>query len=118
MESYQVVFSVFSAIILFLFGLGAFSAELKSAAGNKLELIMRKLTANRFVGFGVGAIFTTIIQSSTAVSSLAVSLVDSGVLTFAGAVSIMLGSYLGTTATAWLVSFKLTGIGPIFIVLG
>lgn len=118
MHNYQIIFSIFSAIILFLFGLSAFSAELKSAAGNKLEEIMRKLTANRFIGFGVGLIFTTIIQSSTAVSSLAVSLVDSGVLTFAGATSIMLGSYIGTTATAWLVSFKLTNIGPIFIVLG
>lgn len=118
MQNYQIIFSIFSAIILFLFGLGAFSAELKTAAGNKLEEIMKKLTANRFIGFGVGLIFTTIIQSSTAVSSLAVSLVDSGVLSFAGATSIMLGSYIGTTATAWLVSFKLTNIGPIFIVLG
>ena len=118
MHNYQIIFSIFSAIILFLFGLSAFSAELKTAAGNKLEEIMRKLTANRFIGFGVGLIFTTIFQSSTAVSSLAVSLVDSGVLTFAGATSIMLGSYIGTTATAWLVSFKLTSIGPIFIVLG
>lgn len=118
MHNYQIIFSIFSAIILFLFGLGAFSAELKSAAGNKLEAIMKKLTANRFIGFGVGLIFTTIIQSSTAVSSLAVSLVDSGVLSFAGATSIMLGSYIGTTATAWLVSFKLTNIGPVFIVLG
>lgn len=118
MESYQIFFSVFSAIILFLFGLGAFSAELKNAAGNKLEEIISKLTANRFYGFGVGLVLTAIIQSSTAISSLAVSLVDGGMLTFAGATAIMLGSYVGTTATAWLVSFKLTNIGPIFIVLG
>jgi Na/Pi-cotransporter len=91
---------------------------LKIAAGNKLKSIMEQLTANRFVAFFVGAVFTIIIQSSTAVSSLAVSLVDSGILSFAGSLSIMLGSYVGTTATAWLVSFKLTGIGPVFIVLG
>lgn len=118
MQNYQIIFSVVSAIILFLYGLSAFSAELKLAAGDKLESIMRKLTANRFMGFGVGLIFTVIIQSSAAVSSLAVSMVDSGILTFAGATSIMLGAYIGTTATAWLVSFKLTNIGPIFIVLG
>lgn len=118
MENYQIIFSVISAIILFLYGLSSFSAELKIAAGNKLEAIMKKLTTNRFVAFFVGVIFTVIIQSSTAVSSLAVSMVDSGILSFAGSVAIMLGSYVGTTATAWLVSFKLTGIGPIFIVLG
>jgi Na/Pi-cotransporter len=79
---------------------------------------MEQLTANRFIAFFVGMIFTVIIQSSTAVSSLAVSMVDGGILSFAGSLAIMLGSYVGTTATAWLVSFKLTGIGPIFIVLG
>lgn len=118
MQNYQIIFSIFSAIILFLFGLSAFSAELKLAAGNKLEEIVKKLTANRFIGFLVGVIFTVIIQSSTAISSLAVSFVDSGILSFAGAIAIMLGSYIGTTATAWLVSFKLTNIGPIFIVMG
>ncbi len=118
MENYQVIFSIFSAIILFLYGLSSFSAELKAAAGIQLEAIMQKLTANRFVAFFVGLIFTIVIQSSTAVSSLAVSMVDSGILSFSGSLAIMLGSYIGTTATAWLVSFKLTGIGPIFIVLG
>ena len=105
-------------MVLFLFGLGAFSTELKLAAGNKLEWIVKKLTANRFIGFVVGLFFTVIIQSSAAISSLAVSFVDSGILSFAGALSIILGSYIGTSATAWLVSFKLTSIGPIFIVLG
>lgn len=118
MENYQIVFSAISAIILFLYGLSSFSAELKAAAGNSLEAIMKKLTSNRIVSFIVGLISTVIIQSSTAVSSLAVSMVDSGILSFAGAIAIMLGAYVGTTATAWLVSFKLTGIGPIFIVLG
>lgn len=118
MQNYQIIFSIFSAIILFLFGLSAFSTELKLAAGNKLEGIVKKLTANRLIGFVVGLLFTVVIQSSTAISSLAVSFVDSGILSFAGALSIILGSYIGTTATAWLVSFKLTNIGPIFIVLG
>lgn len=118
MENYQIVFSAISAIILFLYGLSSFSAELKAAAGNRLEAIMKKLTSNRLVSFIVGLIATVIIQSSTAVSSLAVSMVNSGIITFAGAIAIMLGAYIGTTATAWMVSFKLTGVGPIFIVLG
>lgn len=118
MDSYQIFFSIFSAVILFLFGLGAFSTELKQAAGNKLESIMKKLTSNRFIAFLVGLLFTAVIQSSAAVTSLAVSMVNGGVLTFAGAIAIMLGAYIGTTATAWMVSFKLTNIGPVFIVLG
>lgn len=118
MGNYQVTFSILSAVILFLFGLSSFSKELRHVAGAKLQSIMNTLTMNRFTAFIFGAIFTTIIQSSAAVTSLAVSLVDSGVLKFTGAVAIMLGAYIGTTTTAWLVSFKLTGIGPFFIVLG
>lgn len=114
----QIIFSIFSAIILFLYGLGAFSQELKIAAGQKLEVIMGRLTSNRVIAFIVGLICTALIQSSTAVSTLAVSLIDGGVLTFSGAIAIMLGSYIGTTLTAWMVSFKLTGVGPIFIVIG
>ncbi len=118
MEKYQVIFSILSAIILFLFGLSSFSHELRTAAGARLQSIMSRVTTNRFTAFIVGATFTAIIQSSTAVTALAVSLVNSGVLNFKGAVAIMLGAYIGTTTTAWLVSLKLTSIGPIFIVLG
>lgn len=118
MEQYQILFSILSAIILFLFGLSAFTHELKTAAGTKLKAIMSALTVNRFTAFFVGAAFTAIIQSSTAVSSLAVSLVDGGILSFAGAIAILLGAYVGTTATAWIVSFKIAGIGPLFIVIG
>lgn len=118
MSQYQLIFSILSAIILFLFGLNAFSKEIKAAAGERMESFMRTLTANRFIGALSGAMATAIIQSSTAVSAIAVSLVDSGILSFQGALAILLGSYIGTTATAWMVSFKLAGIGPVFIVLG
>lgn len=118
MQSYEIFFSIFSAIILFLFGLSAFSHELQKAAGDKLKEVLDFITKNRFTAFIVGLVFTVLIQSSTAVSSLTVSLVNSGSLAFKGAIAIMLGSYIGTTATAWLVAYKITGIGPIFIVLG
>ena len=118
LADYQIVFTILSALMLFLFGLGSFSHELRQAAGGRLKTIMERLTVNRFVGCFVGFAFTAVIQSSTAVSALAVSLVDGGILSFSGALAIMLGSYIGTTTTAWLVSFKLTSIGPFFIVLG
>jgi phosphate:Na+ symporter len=57
-----------------------------------------------------------VVQSSSAITALAVSLVDAGVITFRGSLGILLGANVGTTTTACLVSFKLTGIGPIFIV--
>jgi Na/Pi-cotransporter len=66
----------------------------------------------------IGAFATAAVQSSSAVTALAVSLVDAAVISFRGSLGIVLGANVGTTATAWLVSFKLTGIGPFFIVAG
>lgn len=66
----------------------------------------------------LGALATAIVQSSSAVVALAISLVDSGILTFQSSLGIVLGANVGTTSTAWLVSMRLTDIGPLFIVLG
>lgn len=118
MQDYQVIFSILSAVILFLFGLSSFSTELKIAAGPKLQEIINIITKNRFVAFFSGTVLTAIIQSSAAVTSLTVSLIDSGLLSFKGAMAIILGAYIGTSLTAWIVSLQISGIGPIFIVLG
>jgi phosphate:Na+ symporter len=66
----------------------------------------------------LGAVATAIVQSSSAVVALAISLVDSGILTFRPSRGVVLGANIGTTSTAWLVSMRLTDIGPFFIVLG
>ena len=66
----------------------------------------------------LGAVATAIVQSSSAVVALTISLVDSGILTFRPSLGVVLGANIGTTSTAWLVSMRLTDIGPFFIVLG
>lgn len=118
MTAIETFFAAFSAIIIFLYGLQGFSREIQSVGGTALQKWLGRITSNRFLGFGVGAIATAVLQSSSAVTALAVSLVDAGVISFAASLAVLLGSNVGTTATAWLVSFKLTGIGPFFIVIG
>jgi Na/Pi-cotransporter len=66
----------------------------------------------------VGALATAIVQSSSAVVALTISLVDSGILAFRSSLGIVLGANIGTASTAWLISLRLTEIGPFFIVLG
>ncbi len=61
---------------------------------------------------------TAIVQSSSAITSLTVALVDAGTMSFGSSLGVLLGANIGTTSTAWLVSLKLTSIGPFFIVLG
>jgi len=114
----MVITAAIAAIMLFLYGLQGFSRELQTVGGERLKIWLGKVTANRWIGFLVGALATAIIQSSTAVISLTVALVDTGVISFRSSLAVMLGANLGTTSTAWLVSLRLTEIGPFFIILG
>jgi Na/Pi-cotransporter len=83
-----------------------------------LQTWLARVTASRWLGFSVGALATAIVHSSSAVTALTAALVDATVISFKASLGVLLGSNVGTTATAWLVSMKLTGIGPVFIVLG
>lgn len=112
------IFAVLSAIILFIYGLQGFSRELQAAGGAALQSWLERVTKNRLLGFSIGAFATVFVQSSSAITSLTVALVDASVLSFRASLSVLLGANVGTTVTAWLVAFKLTEIGPIFIVLG
>jgi phosphate:Na+ symporter len=118
MSTLQGLTAALSAIVLFLYGLQAFSSELQIVGGDSLKSWLGRVTANRVRGFLVGAFATAIVQSSSAITALAVTLVDAGVISFRASLGVLLGSNVGTTATAWLVSFKLTGMGETFIVIG
>jgi Na/Pi-cotransporter len=112
------VLAVISAIALFLYGLQAFTREIQAVGGETLKNKLGCLTRNPARGVLLGAIATAIVQSSSAIVALAISLVDSGILTFRSSLGVVLGANIGTTSTAWLVSMRLTAIGPLFIVLG
>jgi phosphate:Na+ symporter len=107
-----------SAIVLFLYGLEAFSQEIQTVGGETLRKWLSRLTVSRWRAVLLGTVATAIVQSSSAVSSLVVALVDAGTMTFRSSLGVLLGANIGTTSTAWLVSLKLTGIGPFFIVFG
>ncbi len=110
--------AVLAAVVLFLHGLQGFSRELQAHGEGQMQGLVKRLTRNRFVGFALGALFTAIVQSSSAVTALTVAMVDAGAITFRNSLAIMLGANVGTTSTAWLVSLDLMRIGPFFIVLG
>jgi phosphate:Na+ symporter len=112
------ILAVISAIVLFLYGLQAFTREIQAVGGETLKNWLGRLTSNPVKGVLLGAFATAIVQSSSAVVALAISLVDSGILTFRSSLGVVLGANVGTTSTAWLVSMRLTDIGPFFIVLG
>jgi phosphate:Na+ symporter len=118
METLYLLLTVLCAIILFIYSLKGFSKELELLASDTLRHKLAYFTANRFMGFLIGAIFTAIIQSSSAVSSMTVALINSGVLPFRNSLAILFGTNVGTTSTAWIASFDTQYLGPVFIILG
>lgn len=112
------VFSVIAAIMLFLHGLASFSDEVSRIGGERLRDQLRKLTHTDFYGAITGAISTALVQSSSAVTSMAVGLAHNRTLTERGAFAIMIGANVGTTLTGWLVAMKIVGLGAVFVTLG
>ena len=97
------IISLLSGIALFLFGMALMGDGLKRVAGNKLELILYRLTGNPIKGFLLGAGVTAVIQSSSATSVMVVGFVNSGMMKVRQAVSIVLGAILGTSITGWII---------------
>lgn len=91
-------------LTFFLFGMNVMSGGLETMAGGGLERTMKKVTANDFLGFFLGAGVTVAIQSSSAMTVMLVGLVNSGLLEFGNTFGMIMGSNVGTTLTAWLLS--------------
>jgi len=118
MSNFRILLSIVSAIVLFLYGLGAFSQEIQTVGGDTLKNWLGRLTQSRWRAVLLGAVATAVVQSSSAITALTVAFVDAGTMSFQSTLGVLLGANIGTTSTAWLVSLKLTSIGPFFIVLG
>lgn len=105
-------------LALFLYGMQMMSTGLESVAGNKMRVILEKLTANRFVGVLVGALITAIIQSSSATTVMVVGFVNSGMMTLSQAIWIIMGANIGTTITGQLIALDVGAIAPMIAFLG
>ena len=105
---FLMVTSLFGGLGMFLYGMEMMSDGMKMTAGNRMRSILEKLTSNRFFAVGVGAFVTMVIQSSSATTVMLVSFVNSGLLSFAQGLGVILGSNIGSTVTAQIVAFKVT----------
>ena len=100
----DVLFGTFGGLGIFLYGMKLMSDGLKRISGEKLKKVLSVLTKNRVMAVLVGAGFTALIQSSSAMTVMAVGLVNSGFMSLTQAIGVVIGANIGTTVTAWLVS--------------
>lgn len=112
------IISMLGGLGLFLYGMKLMGEGIEKVAGAKMKTILEWCTKNRFIGVLVGAIFTAIIQSSSAATVMVVSFVNSGLMSLMQAVGVIMGANIGTTITAQIVAFNLDSIAPIFVITG
>ena len=109
------IITLLGGLALFLFGMDVMGKALERQAGGKLQTILAKMSSNVFKGFLLGLGITAVIQSSSATTVMVVGFVNSGIMTLKQAVGVIMGSNIGTTVTAWILS--LSGLeGDSFII--
>ena len=116
--SFGTILTMAGGLGLFLFGMELMSDSIEKVAGARLRRILEIFTTNSFMGMIVGIIFTGIIQSSSACTVMVVSFVNSGLMNLYQAAGVILGANIGTTITSQLVSFNLSKIAPLILLVG
>ena len=98
--------TLIGGLAFFLYGMHVMSSGLEKLAGGKLEKTLRKMTSNPFKSLLLGAGITIAIQSSSAMTVMLVGLVNSGIMQLGQTVGVIMGSNIGTTLTAWILSLS------------
>ena len=93
-------------LALFLFGMSVMGAALEKRAGNNMKNLLGKITGNKAGGITAGAAVTVVTQSSSATTVMIVGFVNSGIMTLAQAINVIIGANVGTTATGWMLSLN------------
>ena len=104
--------TLLGGVAMFLFGMSLMGDGLKKVAGNKLELILYRLSSTPFKGILLGTGVTAVIQSSSATSVMVVGFVNSGMMRLRQAIAVIMGAVIGTSITGWIICLSsATGAG-------
>ena len=114
----EMTMGVFGGLALFLLGMERMADGLKAATGVKMQSILGRLTTNRFSGIMVGALVTTVIQSSSVTTVLVVGFVSAELMTLGQSIGVIMGANIGTTITGQIVAFKVTRLALAFVAVG
>lgn len=114
----RMAIQLFGGLALFLYGMEQMANALKAVAGERMKVVLAKLTTNRFMGAITGAFVTAVIQSSSVTTVLVVGFISAGLMSMSQSIGIIMGANIGTTVTAQIVAFKVTKYAMLMISLG
>ncbi len=114
MDIYSVI-TLLGGLAFFLYGMNVMSDGLEKSSNGKIDKYLKSITKNRFMALLFGAVMTIAVQSSSAVTVMLVGLVNSGIMQFGQTIGVLMGSNIGTTLTAWILSLAGLESGNIWI---
>ena len=115
---WRMTMELLGGLAIFLFGMEQMAEALKKVAGNRMKVILGKLTGSRIMGLLTGAFVTAIIQSSSVTTVMLVGFVTAGLMSLSQAIGVILGADIGTTVTAQIVAFKVTKYALLLVAIG
>ena len=101
------IIALLGGVAMFLFGMSLMGDALKRVAGNKLELILWRLSNTPIKGVLLGTGVTAVVQSSSATTVMVVGFVNSGMMTVRQAIGVIMGANIGTSVTGWVLCLSM-----------
>ncbi len=117
-DMFSVCMSMIGGIAFLIFGMLRLSRGLQNIAGEKMQHVLQFFSKNAFLGVIAGAFVTAVIQSSAATTIMVLGFINAGLLNLVQAIGIIFGANIGTTMTAQLISFNLSGLALPAVALG
>jgi len=110
--------SLLGGLALFLFGMEQMADALKAVAGERMKLLLARLTTNRFAGALTGAFVTAVVNSSSVTTVLVVGFITAGLMSMSQSIGIIMGANIGSTITAQLIAFQVSKAALLMIAVG
>lgn len=116
--TYAHLVKILGGLAFFFFGMQMMKEELEHATGNSMKKILERFTSTKYSGILAGIVVTAIVQSSSLITVMTVSLVGAKIMTLRQATWIIMGSNIGTTITSQLLAFDLGYMAPVMAFIG
>ncbi|MBW4639735.1 MAG: Na/Pi symporter [Gloeocapsa sp. UFS-A4-WI-NPMV-4B04] len=117
-DAFRMTMGALAGLVLFIYGVTRLAEGLEHLAGDRMKNLVSKFTTNRFAGVATGTVATTLLESSSVTIIMTIAMVSAGLLTFAQSLGVVLGSNIGTTIGAQLISLNINLYAPIAMLVG
>lgn len=105
-------------LALFLYAVGVMGDTLKELAGDKMKGFLTRFTKNPLSGIATGTVATTLLDSSSVVIIMVLTMVNAGLMTSIESFGVIMGANIGTTISSQIIALDIAGFSPILLVAG